>query len=264
MVAGESVDLLLNLVRECHAELKGSLREFEQAVVQGDRDAKLEKARNLMSSIGKLKSHLATTDRPEWLPQLENSISWYINNSDQLNAGTFLFDSMLTLKAQVEAQTWDFDSSDAQLIDFAGVYRRHYLESRIPELFDSLIQQLEVVIASGELDSVRTITSLQNLIATVQYNRDVDLFAAVRTWQFAQVFLRNVLFNALEDVPVLGTCVKALRDTMDELEITMAQVDESAATELRQLAAQSLPVTAVFMPNALPPFEGADAEPPAS
>ncbi len=84
----------------------------------------------------------------------------------------------MDLYPRIESQQWDFaDSSLNAAVDFTAVYTEFYRESRVPELFDELVEELNRIVDSGEVDSLQAIKSLERLIATIKKNARGDFFS---------------------------------------------------------------------------------------
>jgi len=79
------------------------------------------------------------------------------------------YTTVLAVYPEIENQRWDFaDSSGNAAIDFAAIYQEYYRESRVPDLFDELVAQLEEIVNSGEIDSLQAIKALEKLILTIR------------------------------------------------------------------------------------------------
>jgi hypothetical protein len=143
----------------------------------------------------------------------------------QPEAGFKLVEIVLQLNPQIEAQKWDFLESRSSLaIDFAAIYHDYYISSKVPQLFDDLIAHLETIINSGEIDSLHTINALERLLTTVRKNARGDYFASRGTWEFTQVFFKNLSVEAIESLPGLRQVSKGLRKTLSDLDLEMSQV----------------------------------------
>lgn len=253
MAKTASAELLERLVRERHAQLQATLRELDLAIVLENREVKIAKARAASDALSALKSTLAVGDQPAWIRSLERELNRYIGGAarDQ-ESGRKLVDAFMKLRPAIDSQRWSFAADDAGAIDFASVYDHYYSQSRIPDLFDQLVTQLEQVIASGEVDSVKTVEALERLIATVRANARGDIFSAYWTAQFSRAFLRNFLIAVLEEIPGLKTLVKALKETAKELDTEIDNTQSLANVQLVEMVKSALPVPFDYQPPALP------------
>ncbi|MHC4877759.1 MAG: hypothetical protein ACYTGL_14785 [Planctomycetota bacterium] len=200
---------------------------------------------------------MSSKDHPNWIVPLENRLKWYRNRAaSQPDAGLQTINTILQLTPEIESQTWDFgDSAANAAIDFAAIYREYYRGSRVPELFDELVGQLEKIIESGEIDSLTTIKALEKLIATIRKNARGDYFSTRGVWEFTQLFFRNLSIEVLESIPGLKHFVKALRKTMSELDLEMSQVHDQVKQRLTESVSGDLPMLE-YKPLALPVPKG--------
>jgi hypothetical protein len=138
-------------------------------------------------------------------------------------------------------QVWTDDAA-LGAVDFEAVYLRYANESRVDKLFDELIQGIEQLLATGEIDSVRATRALEAVLATLRKNVRSAFYARYGAWEVASVYFRHFLWEALSGIPVLGVPVRALEKTMNELGDEMQKVQEAARREIGSQAAAYLPL----------------------
>lgn len=236
MATNESIEFFHRSLSERFQKFRVTLQEFLQILTKEEQNRKIEAAKAVVVCTDNLKSFLAERDRPNWLKVLEEKIKWYIEHGKaKPNSGLEVVNTLLHIHHQIESQKWQLDKPTDTAIDFAAVYEEYYNDSRVPELFDELVSQLEQLIDSEELDSRKTIKSLQKLIATVRKNAKRDYFSTRGTWEFTQLFFRNLTFEFLESIPGIKHVVKALRKTLKEIDLEMSEVNSQVQKRLSEL-----------------------------
>ena len=244
MPKNESVEFFLRFLRERFDAFRKALSGFLQALALDDRPKKLEHAKAVRAALDDLRRALSERDHPPWLGQLDAAISSYVTNiASTPKAGLQLLNTIMDLYPRIESQQWDFaDSSSNAAVDFTAVYTEFYRESRVPELFDELVEELNRIVDSGEVDSLQAIKSLERLIATIKRNARGDFFSTRGAWEFAQVFMRNYGWELLESTPGIKQAVKALRKTMTELDLEFNQVHEQIRAKLSTEIVDEIPM----------------------
>jgi len=245
MAKNESVDFFLRFLRERFQVFREALTAFLQTVALEERNNKVAAAKKVLTALDDLKRAIAATDRPGWIGALENKFNCYTQavSQGQGDAGLQILQSIIGASSDIERQKWDFIDAAANVaIDFTAIYDEYYRSSRVPELFDELVTQLEQIIETGEIDSVQTIKALEKLIATIKKNSRGDLFSTKGAWEFTQLLFKNVAIDVLESVPGLKHFVKGLRKTMSELDLEMSQVHDQIRQRLTESAKADLPM----------------------
>ncbi len=255
MPSSSSADAFLRLVSERFKELRDRLSDLMAVLALENRDDKAARARAALDRAQHLEAALATGDRPSWLVPLIAAVQNYSNVPHNPVAAGNLVTTLAQLYPTIDAHKWGFDFSGMEPFDFDGLYERYRDESRIPELFDNLIEILEQVVRCEDLDSRKIIHGLETLIATLRKNRTGSYFSLMCTWDFVRTYLINAAWETLSALPVLGPPIKALRTTMAEMDARMERLQEGMKSELRDRVRSEFPSLG-YRPLALP------AEPP--
>jgi hypothetical protein len=135
-------------------------------------------------------------------------------------------------KGQSEAHHWEFGQVSEAAFDFDSIFEHFKKESRLPEFFDQIIRLLEEIEASGEVDSVSMLRALGKVIATIKKCKDGSYFSLNSAWEFLLSFLNNYMWGELSKLPVLGTALEALGNTIKEAEEEMFKVHKQVQDEL--------------------------------
>lgn len=245
MAKNDSVEYFLRFLRERFQVFREALAAFLQTIALEDRSQKVTAAKQVLTALDDLKRAIAANDRPVWIRTLEEKFTWYTKVVTQgaADTGLQILQSIIAAYPDIERQKWDFtDSSTNIAINFTAIYNEYYKNSRVPELFDELVAQLEQIIQSGEIDSLQTIKAIEKLIATIKKNSRGDLFSTKGAWEFTQLFFKNVAIDVLESVPVLKHFVRSLRKTMSELDLEMSQVHDQIRQKLTESIEADLPM----------------------
>jgi hypothetical protein len=104
-----------------------------------------------------------------------------------------------------------------------------------------LTELLEKIVVCEELDSRKAIHALEIIIATLKKNRKGSFFSLICTWDFTAVFIKNVAWELLSEIPGLRAVVKAVRETMSEINTAMDKLHQDVATDLHKKLAVEFP-----------------------
>lgn len=244
MQKNDSVEFFLRFLRERYNAFRQALTDFLQTLALNDREKKINTAKLVLASLGDLKRSMSTRDQPLWISTLEQKLHWYINAEPRhIDAGLQVFQTILAVNSEIENQSWDFADSEANIaIDFAAIYQQYYRDSRVPELFEELVTQLQEIVDSCEIDSLQAIKALEKLVVTIKKNYRGDFFSTRGAWEFTHLFFKNYGIELLEDIPGLKHIVKAVRKTMSELDLEFAQVLDHIRQRLMEASKADLPM----------------------
>jgi hypothetical protein len=241
MATNEQVDFYLNHLRERLNILQKQFDDFLMHLALDDRLRKTEKARALITALDDLKRAIHSGSVPSWLPAMHRCVGRYTQTflNDPAEASLSVMQKLIELAPQMNAQTWDASSADG--IDIAAISESLYQQSRIQEMFDELATQLQNIIDSGEIDSVKAIKTFEGLIATIRKNSHSDYFASRSMWEIVRRFFRNVVVEVAESTPGLRQAYKAACKTMVELDVRFADLQFQLRTGLNEKIVMELP-----------------------
>ena len=89
------------------------------------------------------------------------------------------------------------------------------------ELFENIIELLNKIIESGEVDSIKTMSTLQKLISTLKLHSNASYFSLHSMNDFLKHLMKNVLWEQLSSLPIVGPMMKGLKKTIEETDIEM-------------------------------------------
>jgi hypothetical protein len=229
MATNESVQLVLRLIQEKHASLIASSNQLMRVLAGEDASSKKATAQSMLQIANDLRAILSSKDVPNWLSELINQLSHFANG--QWQAADLLINH-IPIKAALDAHAWAFDGSTETAFDFDSIFEHYKKSSRLPELFDLIIQMLTEIHDSGQIDSLSMMNALAKVVATLKKGRDGSYFSLNSAWGFLITFLDNYMWGELSKVPLLGTALDALRKTISETNLEMQKVHQGIQDEM--------------------------------
>ena len=234
--------------------MRSAINYFIKMISLENRDAKIAAARSCEAAVESLSSILARNDRPQWILSLQSLLQGYIRTpANDIDTGQRTIEALVSILPSINQQEWHFLDQESPAVDFQAVYKEFYDGSRVPDLFEQLINQLQQIIDSREIDSVRVLEALNTLIATVRRNSRQDVLAAYGTIGLAKTFLYKFLWAVLDEIPGVKVFSKAIRETINELEDEFTNMQTRASERVAELVKARMPAGFDYIPKALPP-----------
>lgn len=228
MTTPTKADIYLRFVTERHAELRQRVSDLLSTLATNDSDAKEREVSSALEAAKKLAAGLPADDLPGWLNTVINRLS---RPRDFYSYQQLLLD-VIPLLGPLSSHQWHAESLDALAFDFDSVFEHYKSQSKIPDLFDQVIDVLERISATEDIDSRKVIHALERLIATLRRNKAGSYFSMQGAWEFLVGLLKNFLIEELKKVPALGSLISALEKTVSELNTEMQTVKGQMAKEL--------------------------------
>jgi hypothetical protein len=244
MEVNQSVEFFLRFLNERFKVFREALTEFERKLVLMDHGAKVAAGKSLLQAIDDLKRSISESDRPRWISSLENPLRHYVaQHGSNAEPAYALLGTIIRLSPEIDAQKWDFSNpSTDKAIDFSTIFREAFQASRVPQLLDELIGHIQAIVDSGAIDSMRVVTSLEELIALIRKNRQGDILSTGTLWEVTKTFFVNLGLEGLESIPVVKQTVKALRKTLADLDLEMGHLYGSVKQTLIEKTSTQLPM----------------------
>ncbi|WP_146134598.1 hypothetical protein [Aphanothece minutissima] len=250
----ESTKLLQRLISERSEVMRDAISYFVKTISLENRDAKIAAARSCEDAAESLCTILAKNDRPQSILSLKAVLHSYIHQSaNDINIGQRTIEALVAILPSINQQEWSFLDQESPAVDFQAVYKDSYDSSRLPDLFEQLIDQLQQIIDSREVDSVRVLEALHTLISTVRRNSRQDVLAAYGTIGFAKTFLNKFLWAVLDEIPAVKVFSKSIRETINELDDEFEVMQARASERVADLVKARMPNGFDYFPKALPP-----------
>lgn len=230
----ESLNIFLRLVQEKHEQLKSQVTALIKVFVQENIDSKKVQADRCNTAAEDLARALSVKDHPNWLKEIIRWTKWYSDNYKIKDSTFSAFQKIMPLITQLNNHQWVFtENMGDEDFDFDKLYERHKKDGKLEDLFDSLINIIAQMVASGEIDSIRVKTDLERLVALLQQNKEGSYFSVMASWEFLRGFLKSTTWAAIDSIPVLKQLKKGFEDTVDEMDIELERVHESIKSEMK-------------------------------
>lgn len=239
MAANDSVQLFLRLVQEKHKSLIQTSEPLLIALASENPDNKMACAKAMLEAAKDLRGLCSANDVPSWLMQAIKFLEAY--TAQQWSAYELLRNFIL-IKYSLENHQWVFDESPEIAFNFDLIFEHFKKEGRLPELFNQIIQILEEIKSSGEIDSFIMLRSLEKVIATIKKSKDGSYFSLNSAWEFLLNFLMNYMRGELLKIPVLGTALEALEKTIIETNEEMFKLHQQVQEEMKKTVENEMSV----------------------
>jgi hypothetical protein len=235
MEQNESLSQFIRFLKERHLTLKESIPFIHQTFVKTDMEKRREAVQRVLTNATTIRSTLANQDVPSWLKQLIEGLEWYLNNSTQADVQHLFLERITPTIVEVNNFRWNFDKFQVALgFDFDAIYEECKKNSRIDELFDKIIEYLQKVVDSGQVDSIKIHNTLNKLIATLKTHNSASYFSVHSTWDFVKHLIKNIMKEQLEGAPIVGDIIKALNKTLDETNIEMVELENKIINSIKE------------------------------
>lgn len=227
----KTIDFFTKLLLERHADLKKVAEALILDLAGDNTESKKAAAQRVRIAAEALSAILPTSDTPKWLSNLLGYLSSYAQNHW---TGAELMRNYYVLLPQILSHEWTFVGRENLALDFDGVFELYRAESRLPELFDIIVELLVDIKDSGAVDSVSMMDALAKVIATMQSGKSGSYFSLNGAWDFLLSFANNYLWAELAKIPVLGTVFESLKRTIDEADAEMIKLHGSIRQEMER------------------------------
>lgn len=229
-----SAELLLRLVQEKHTAVKNSFADLFAKLTSENKQEKIKSAQVLYDDSKILLSILSKQDQPAWLIAIKDQTARFISHPNNSNANQVLLNVLINHSKALKNHKWIFtEGSNGFSYNFDEIYERFKSESRLPDLFDTMISTLEKMIETGEIDSIKTLDSLKKLLSMLKHNKSGSYFSMMASWEFLGGFIKNVVWESLDDIPGVKQLKKAFEKTICEVDIELEEIHKEIAGEMK-------------------------------
>jgi hypothetical protein len=237
-----TIETFVRFVEERYRDFMNKLSEMMSSLAAEDKQQKLARAKVTLDAANSLQQSLALQDQPQWLQPITNALQNYVSTNGHPAHANELIRSIGYHFGKAEGHKWAFDFSEEKGFDFDGVFRKFESESRIPDLFDKIVELLEKIVLCDDLDSRKVVHTLESIIATLKKNRNGSYFGVMGSWDFVGTYLNKLAWSIFLEIPVLKVFVKPLRETLDEMNKEMDKLHENMQAELHSQLQAEFPV----------------------
>jgi len=199
-------------------------------------------AQKAIEAVGRVVDMLHVQDRPSWLDPLHHALKTAKSHHSEMHGIKHIQRIANEYQPALDNHKWRLRDTDAaEGFDFDSVYNKYKAENRIPELFDGIIGTLAEIIESGAIDSVRALDELRRIVATLQNARNGSYFATQNAWLFVVTWFRNTGWELLGDIPILGSAVRGLRKSFEDMNDGMQNLHQQMKVDLEGQLSQAFP-----------------------
>lgn len=235
MTQSESVQVFLRFLNQRYEEFRNQLENMLKTMSSDDKEAKLASSRQFLTAGSGLALTLAASDRPDWLKDLIDNTEWYVGNHEDHNANHKHIMQIMTVYDQAMNHEWSFSHTDTEEdYSFDKLYKRYQKDSKIHELNDSLVDTLNYMIDSCEIDSVSAINSLNQLILLIEQNTSGSYSSILASHEFISRFMRNSTWMQIRKIPGVKTFKDAFEKTAKEMDTELDKLHKDIVTELQE------------------------------
>lgn len=236
-MANENVQFFLRAVNERFEKFRTNYAALLTAFSAGHDSETLQAVSDTLEALDHVLAIISEKDWPPWAGPLRTELHKYQQNSENKKVRYALLRVLLNQDRTINLHKWSFETTDAEIgVDFEATYAEHYKNSKGPALFQALLEQLQKIVDSGEVDSLKAITSLRKLIATIRANMRGTYFQTVGLSHFVFAVIRNYLWKSLKGIPAIGDLLGSVEDTLKELDAEMSEVHVAVRKELAKYA----------------------------
>jgi hypothetical protein len=200
-------------------------------------DSKKAAVKNAEEAAKALAVILPESETPHWLSLFLTYVDNYHKGRWE---GVYFMKHFYKVLPQLLSHEWGLEENENFALDFDGVFELYRKESRLPELFDEIIELLNTIKNSGEIDSVNMMEALTKIIATLKCGKAGSYFSLDGAWAFLMNFANNYLWAELGKIPVLGTVFDALKKTIDDADKEMDKLHSAVQQELDRRVRQEV------------------------
>lgn len=223
---------LVTTVATKHTEAMQAVERFLQTLISsGDANTRLASVREALNAASVLQGVLHENYRPSWLGQLLSNLKKY-ELHHQRDTGVQAAKLVATaIYPEMLAHQWTFTDVLSTGYDFDAIFEDARDSNAIPELFDKIVVCLQQIVDSEAIDSVRMLRELDSLIATLKNSRKGSYVATRHAWFFLVEWMKNTGWEAFGEIPVLGSAVRGLKQTMDNTNTAMIRMHDDVSTQ---------------------------------
>lgn len=235
MPQNESVQFFLRFVQERHELVKNRINETLQALSSDNHDVKVKASQALLEACEDLSNGLSNEDRPMWLSLLIRDTEWYLGKHKVEGNNFKILNKILDHRNKALSHAWSFDKHPSDFdFNFDELYERFRKDSKLPNLFDALIETLQKMISSGDIDSITAIKGLEQLMELIKQNKSGSYFSIMSSWEFIASFTKNLIWQELGNIPGIKQMKSAFEKTAHEMDIELDELHKSIAKEMKE------------------------------
>lgn len=239
MVSKTQADFHMSLIQERHAEVVRAFDQLIDALARNDKELVYARNKEFISVGDALSLVLAAQHRPSWLKNLLHDCRLYDKNHKN-GAATWKahLEGLVSAAQPLRTEKWHIQTIEVANLDVEAIIRNVCQENKILDLYNQVIEVLRSILNSGEIDSLRVMNDLQEIISSLQVAKKGSFASQIFTWKFARSFTNNLLKNYLEDSK-LGLLIKAWNQSCCDLDISIENSKAQIEHEIVRIAGET-------------------------
>jgi hypothetical protein len=241
MVTDSQAAHVIALVKERHAAVKQAFDGLLNAFAHGDMAQIVAANERLRSALSQLRGVVAAAHHPAWLQDLTANVERYATKH-QNGVATWRahLESALRNASALNDETWSFSEQQEILFDIDAIVAKARQDHQIDALYGRVIQTLEALLKSDEIDSIKAAADLSRLIATLQQAKTGTFSSQVFSWQFARRLVPNIISAYVRRSDITGPLVEAFEQTAAELDVSLDAAKDQIGEGILSAAAEAL------------------------
>lgn len=225
----DNIKHLRKLLSRYQSQFTEQANELLATLAGEDASSKRNAASKTAGIIQSLRELVPDDQVPECLTQLESILN-QLSGASLKAPGAI--GTIVKLLPEISNHKWLEQTQEEYGFDFESIFRDCRDRSKIPQLFDSIIELLEKIRDSDEIDSRSMIDALTDLIATLQIGKKSTCFSLDGAWDFLIGFIQNYFWAEAKKIPGIGSLVEALEKTITEAGEEMKRLQDEVRIEM--------------------------------
>ncbi|MGB3795250.1 MAG: hypothetical protein WA957_02995 [Alteraurantiacibacter sp.] len=241
MVTETQASHVLALVHERHSAVRQAFDQLLNAFALGEQQRVVVANENFRESLAGLKAVIAGKHWPDWLKKLDQASHLYATrHTNGLSTWRSHLESVIDNSRGLLNESWDFESSVEVLFDINAIIEKAKADHGVDLLYQSVIECLQELINSGEIDSVRASSDLTRMVETLRKVQSSSFSSQVFTWRFASRLVPNIIASYVKRNSITGPIIEAFEQTAAELEVSLASAKNQIGEEALSSASNVL------------------------
>jgi hypothetical protein len=241
MVTDTQAAYIMALLKERHSAVKRTFDALLNAYATGDQNQVVAANEQLRGALGQLRAVIAAEHLPDWFKDLNTNAERYANgHANGLPIWRAHLDSALRNASLLNAETWTFSEQEEVLFDIDAIVDKARQDHNIVALYERVIQSLDALLRSGEIDSIKAVTDLERLIATLRQAKSGTFSSQIFSWQFARRLVPNIISAYVKRSNITGPLIDAIEQTASELDISLGAAKDQIGDGILAAAANAL------------------------
>lgn len=229
----QATKLFIQTLQQHQQNILNVLEELIKILPLSNEEKKTTIAKQALDAVDYLNA-LIPNNQPAWSNPLSHQLGKFVEHPTQFasNLNSTLVHYFPSVKSYDLTHLLEDNNS---VFDIDEIYKKCRDESNLPALFDKIINILEQLCSSEDIDSKSMVKALEKLLKSLEKSKNGSLISIKNAWEFLKIFLENYIIGELEKIPALGTLLVALINTTNEMSDEIIQLDKKVQEEARHV-----------------------------